>query len=575
MPEENAPQNLLARVRGFVSSFGRSGSTDTGGIDRAGEGVLPPTSMPQTVATSSSGMMGQLRVDNDLMSRYVDYENMDDEPLIASGVDVYADDATQMDRQTQKVMWATSDDPNIQAEAAEVLDKRLAVNESAWEITRSLCKYGNDFERILVGNRGVVGLDYLSAPQTRRFEHKGEHAFVWNARGEFRMSDEDVLKALKTGDTLGPTNVGFEHWNVVHFRLRTKSRGARYGYGVQESARGAYKRLMMLEDSSIIHKVTRAPSRLAYYVNVGTKSGDEAYAFTNKVAQSHKTRRVVNPDTGQLELQPHIMAQNENIYVPVREGKDPTRIEVLQGSDYQSLELVEYFRNKLFAAMKIPRAYLSYDDNMPGRASLSAEDQKFARSELRIQREIIVGYRRILDVHFAALGYNPYSLNYGLRMTVPSAALELAQLEVEMTRGQLAQTYQEHLSRHWILMNVYGFDEKTTEFILAQRADEMKQEAAAQAAAFGQSAEDVLNVDRFMHDGSRELEKKLAPIIAKQVDIMGEKLGKDVRGSVQMLGEVQKHLKLMDGGQRKRDSILDNNFRAINSQLNDLPTNPY
>ena len=181
---------------------------------------------------------------------------------------------------------------------------------------------------------------------------------------------------------------------------------------------------------------------------------------------------------------------------------------MLSGSDYQSIEVVDYFKDKLFSALKVPKAFLSYDENMPSRATLSMEDLRFARTELRVQRELMAGIRHIIDVHFASIGVNPKTLDYRLNMTVPSSALESAQMEVEMTRTQLASQYGEFVSKEWILGNLFNFTDAEAKKALGQRKKENADE-------FGESIssdENVLNEEKPTKNqavSERKLDKKL------------------------------------------------------------------
>lgn len=415
-----------------------------------------------------------------------------------SAVDVYADDASQPDTQLQRSVWVSSPDKTLQGVLDDLFYKRLRLDEEIWEITRSLVKYGNNYEEMLVTSDGVVGLNFLPAPTVRRVEGpRGElYGFVQDFKGRFGYSPQEFQKILAqrteairmamqpggvppAGDLFQRVSA-LEPWEVAHFRLRGKHRRSVYGYSVLEPARWIWKRLMLLEDAAMIYRLQRAPERYAFYVDVGDLPPGEALAFVNKVRQQHKKKRFVNPSTGKLDLKFEPIAQDDDFWVPVRKGVEGTRIEVLGGPSWQHMDDVQYFQTKMFSALKVPKAYLAQDDNT-ARAVLSSEDVRFARSVLRVQREVRNGLGKIARTHLAALNIDPYSVEYSIHMTVPSAIFELAQLEVRNARADLAARMREHVSLRWVLENVYQLSNEDIRIIIQERSEDTIREGKAQA----------------------------------------------------------------------------------------------
>ena len=491
-----AVQNIVDRLRGaFISDKERGGELLAKGATGP---TYPDSGYDLLQAYGYDALSDYLRLEHDLLSRYVDYEEMDDYPEIASALDIYADDASQPDTQLGRTVWVTSPDKTLQGILDDLFFKRLRLDEEIWEITRSLCKYGNDLEELLVTNEGVVGLNFLPAPTIRRIEGpRGElYGFVQDFKGRFGYSPQEFQKilaqrtaairqAFQPGAARPPGDMlqrvaALEPWEVVHFRLRGKHRRGVYGYSVLESGRWIWKRLMLLEDAAMIYRLQRAPERYAFYVDVGNLPPGEALAFVNKVRQQHKKKRYVNPSTGKLDLKFETLSPDDDFYVPVRNGVEGTRIEVLGSPAWQHMDDVEYFQTKLFTALKVPKAYLAQDDNT-ARAVLSSEDVRFARSVLRVQREIRNGLRKISRIHMAALNIDPYAHEYSIHMTVPSAIFELAQLEVRNARADLASRMREHVSLRWVLENVYQLSDEDIKIIIQERSEDVIREGKAQA----------------------------------------------------------------------------------------------
>lgn len=432
-----------------------------------------------------------LRLEHDLLSRYVDYEEMDDYPEISAALDIVADDATQTDSQRNRTFWVSSQDKDVESNLDYLFHKTLRVDEEIWEIARTLCKYGQDYEELLVNEEGVRGLSFLPPPTVRRIEGpRGElYGFIQDYKGRFGYSPAEFQQILATRAGMRSANpeqnekiAAFEDWEVVHFRLRGKHRRSIYGYSVMEPARWIWKRLMLLEDAALIYRLQRAPERYAFYVDVGDLPPAEALAWTNRVRQQFKKKKFINPSTGKLDLKYEPLAQDEDFFIPVRQGTEGTRVEVLGAPSWQHMDDVEYFRDKLFAAMKVPKAYLAQDEST-ARAVLSSEDVRFARTVLRIQRELRNGLSKVARVHLAALGVDPASVDYDLHMTTPSAIFELAQLEVYNARADLATRMQEHVSLRWILEKIYGLNDDEISTLMKEREEDKIRDYVAEARA--------------------------------------------------------------------------------------------
>jgi hypothetical protein len=237
------------------------------------------------------------------------------------------------------------------------------------------------------------------------------------------------------------------------------------------------------------------------------------------------------------------------------------------------MEDVEYFQNKLFSALKVPKAYLAQDENV-ARAVLSSEDVRFARSVLRVQREVKNGLSKIARTHLAALNIDPYAAEYSIHMTVPSAIFELAQLEVRNARADLAARMREHVSLPWVLKNVYLLSDDDLEVIIRQRSEDTVREGKAAAEVekmSGMAQAEVekakmpppgmegVTSDEKALKGLRLLERKLAslpasqrrPITEEELFRGGTSAGRGaerkLNAIIQSNGQTAKHIKEMSG----------------------------
>lgn len=441
-----------------------------------------------------SGLGRSLEISQNLMRRFIDYENMEDYPEIAASYDIYADDSTQPDMLRNVTVWVSSPDKQVEESLNRLLHKTLRVEDDIWPLARTLSKYGNVYGEELVTADGVIGINYLPVPTVRRIENNRGRllGFVQDTAGRFEnissMDFAELLKRSMAGQSstsqsyTGQKITVFEDWEVTHWRLSSKHLRSVYGYGVAESARWIWKRLMLLEDAALIFKLTRAPSRYAFYVDTGSLDQDRALAYVDMVARRLKRKKFINPSTGKPDFRYNPLAMDEDFFLPTREGRDSTRIDMLSGADYQSTEDIEYFLNKLFAALKVPKTYLGRMEEAT-KAVLSQEDVQFARAIMRIQREICNGFRKVCRVHLSALGLAPHSVEYEIHMTTPSTIFDLARMEVWSAKADLSDRMKESVPMSWILQRIFQFSEDEAIDLMTERDKEVIHQAEIEAQA--------------------------------------------------------------------------------------------
>ncbi len=477
--------------RDTVSKFFRRQSA--GQVAELARGASGEASMPNSMpSTPDSGMSGaymqlatMLTVDTDLMLRYADYENMDDSELISAALDIYADDATVADTVHGKVIWGVSKDKVVRDIINDLLDRRIKIEDDIWTAIRTFVKYGNAYAEIIVNEKGVLGLNWLPPPTVRRIvDMRGNLlGFVQDPTGafSFQLSNKEDLDRLKTAEGLNGA-VFFESWQVIHWRMRGKQMRALYGFSLLDSVRWVWKRLLMLEDSSLVCKLSKAPARFAFYIDTGEIPPREARAIVDDVRRRYKKKKIIDPSTGRVDFRFNPLEQSEDFFIPTRAGKDATRVEVLSGPDYDDTGVLEYFRKKLYGGLRIPPQYLGGTE-VTNRAALTQEDVQFARLEMRIQREFIGGLNQVVRVHLAALNIDPDSVKWALRMPAPSSIFEMQQVEVWNARAALAGALQPFFTNPWIMANIFHLSDEDALFASEAKQHETEQQALAQAQA--------------------------------------------------------------------------------------------
>jgi hypothetical protein len=387
----------------------------------------------------------------------------------------FANDATQPNMDNGRVCWVQSPDQAVVDMADTLIKRRLRLEDDLFSIAYTLCQYGNDFEEVLVTENGVVGLNNLAAPTMRRIEKLNGSmiGYVQDVTGRF-TANQDELRRMLAGALTIPKHVAlFEDWQVCHFRLRSTTRRSPYGVSVGEGARWIWKRLVMLEDAVMIYKLTRSPARYAFYVDVTDVPPNRVETFLKRAKRDLKKKKMVNPNNNFLDMRYNPLANDEDFFIAVRDGRALSRVEVLSGPDYQNVDDVQYFQRKLHGALMVPRAYMGQDAPIQGRAILSNEDVRAARVSLQIQKELRNGVERLIRTDLAARGHpSPWAVELDVMMTVPSNIYELAAMEVKNARADFAARIQPYVSMRWLLENVFKLSDAEIREVEKQRQRE-------------------------------------------------------------------------------------------------------
>tara|TARA_E500000318_G_scaffold106596_1_gene114761 strand:+ start:1538 stop:3430 length:1893 start_codon:yes stop_codon:yes gene_type:complete len=355
---------------------------------------------------------------------YSDYEAMDTDPIIASALDIIADEATVKNEQNE-ILSIKSSDENIQRVLYNLFYDILNIEFNLWSWTRNMCKYGDFFLKLEIAEKfGVYNVLPYTVYHILRREGEDPNepqrvTFTLDPDGLASSQNPNYLPNKKDRKT-----IDFDNYEIAHFRLISDTNYLPYGRSYLEPARKLYKQYSLMEDAMLIHRIMRAPEKRMFYINVGSIPPNEVDQFMQKTINSMKKTPYVGQD-GQYNLKFNMQNMMEDFYLPVRGGDTSTRIETTKGLDYDGVTDVMYLLNKMFAALKIPKAYFGYEGDLSGKATLAAEDIRFARTVERIQRILESELTKIALVHLYTQGFKGESLtNFEIRLTTPSIIFE-------------------------------------------------------------------------------------------------------------------------------------------------------
>jgi hypothetical protein len=394
---------------------------------------------------------------------YSDYEAMDTDPLIASTLDVLADEST-LKSDMGEVLSIKSSDENIQRVLYNLYYDVLNIEFNLWSWIRNMCKYGDFFLKLEISEEFGV---YNVLPYTvyNMVRHEGVDKDS-PTKVTFTI-DPDGLASSADPNYLPNTNkniITLENYEVAHFRLISDTNYLPYGRSYIEPARKVFKQLTLMEDAMLIHRIMRAPEKRMFYVNVGAIPPNEVEQFMQKTINTIKKTPYIDPQTGQYNLRFNMMNMMEDFYLPVRGGDTSTRIETTKGLEYDGTNDIEYLRDKMFAALKVPKAYFGYEKDLTGKATLAAEDIRFARTVERLQRIVESELTKIGLVHLYSQGFKGESLtNFEIKLTTPSIVYEQEKVALMKEKIDLATQMQatKLFSSDYIYDHIFNLSEDT------------------------------------------------------------------------------------------------------------------
>ena len=396
---------------------------------------------------------------------YSDYDVMDNDAIIASALDIIADECS-LKNEMGEVLQIRSSDEDIQKILYNLFYDVLNIEFNLWSWTRQMCKYGDFFLKLEIAEKfGVYNVLPYTAyhmerqegwdkdnPMSVRFKYNPE-GYVGGGYGQFSVPHQF------SPDTTG---IYFDNYEIAHFRLLTDVNYLPYGRSYIEPARKLYKQYSLMEDAMLIHRISRAPEKRIFYINVGSIPPNEVENFMKKTIATMKKTPYVDQQTGEYNLKYNMQNMLEDFYIPVRGNDSATKIETTKGLDYTGMEDVVYLRDKLFAALKVPKAFMGYEKDLTGKATLAAEDIRFARTIDRIQRILLSELYRIALVHLYVQGYKGEMLtNFELSLTTPSIIYDQERIALMKEKVDLAKNIMDAqlLPTDWIYHHIFHFSE--------------------------------------------------------------------------------------------------------------------
>ncbi len=425
------------------------------------------------------------------MASYYDYESMEYTPEISAALDVYSEESTTPDKDGE-ILKVYSESKRIKSVLSDLFLNKLDINTNLPMWTRNTCKFGDNFIYLkLDPEKGIVGCQQLPNIQIERLE-KGMR---FQPDKYSQEMENDALKFVWK-----EKNMEFNFWEVGHFRILGDDRKLPYGTSMLEKARRIWKQLLLSEDAMLIYRVSRAPERRVFKVFVGNMDDKDVDPYVQRVANKFKRDQIADPKTGNVDLRYNQLAVDQDFFIPVRDATATNPIETLPGgTNLAEIADIEYIQKKLVTALRVPKAYLGFEEAVGDGKNLSLLDIRFARTINRIQKSMIAELNKIAIIHLFLLGFEDELTNFSLGLHNPSKQSDLLGVEVWKEKITLykdavtpiADTVAP-VSASWAKKHILGFSDEEIRLDLQQQRIER-----AVSAELGKTAEVITKTGLF------------------------------------------------------------------------------
>ena len=356
------------------------------------------------------------------LAAYYDYESMEFTPEISAALDIYAEESTTLSEKGE-ILTIYSESDRVKAILEDLFKEKLDINTNLQMWARGVCKYGDNFVYLKVDpEKGVIGCQQLPNIEIERIE--GAATKTPGNEKSIKMPSRELRFQWSNKE------MEFQSWEIAHFRLLGDDRKLPYGTSMLDKIRRIWKQLLLAEDAMLIYRTSRAPERRVFKVFVGNMDDKDIEPYVQRVASKFKRDQISDPRNGQVDMRYNQMAVDQDYFIPVRDPAQTNPIETLAGAaNLGEIADIEYIQKKLLAALRIPKAFLGFEEVVGEGKTLALMDIRFARTINRIQKSLIQELNKIALIHLYLLGLEDELGNFSLSLTNPSAQSDLLRIE--------------------------------------------------------------------------------------------------------------------------------------------------
>ena len=371
-------------------------------------------------------------------------EEMARDSLVGSAMEIISDDACQKDEKYNAVVYVESADTDLKKFLEDFLRDNIDIENRIWTWTFEVVKHG-DFKlrrrEYFAGNdrklKNVYYEDVLNPYSVSRIEYMGNVLGYEDADSSFNTSIIHGNAGVASSTSM---SAKFESSDkFVHFMNSKLSKRIRadirvknpetedtevvtcfkvVGTSIVDNARHIFRVMSMLDNMLILSRIARSTQYNLVKIEVGNASPVKTQQMLSDTRRRLEGATKLKKNHG-MRTDPSPIPVNSNVYLPTRDGKGDVTIESVGDMvDVGSIVDIDYFRDKLFAALKIPKQYMGFDESMGalGNNSLVKMDIRYARSVQRVQNIMINGITNLCNNYLKFRGKNSDIGKFKIRM---------------------------------------------------------------------------------------------------------------------------------------------------------------
>lgn len=455
--KENTTDDIIREVK--IVEDGRVGSFFDGSIEsihskqsiNEGKVNLSPSNLQQLLGNDDTNALGQvidgIRGDYSLSDIFLENEEMSKDSVIGAAMEILADDSCTVDETTHFAIMVDSTDEGLKKFIEDFLRNNINIEDRLWSWAYEIVKHG-DFKlrrreyyagSEKSGIKSVYYEDVINPYLVSRIEYMGNVLGYEDEDYAFESgSYQDAGQFSTVGSGISGSARFEKSDEFVHFISSKLSKREKIklnvkkadntreevtcyrvvGTSIVDSARTMFRINALIDNILVLSRIARSTQFNIVKVEVGNAGAGQTQQMLSDVRRRFQANTKMQKGVG-FRSDPSPIPINSNIYLPTRDGKGDVTVESIgDGVDVQSIVDVDYFTDKLFASLKVPKQYLGFAESLGsmGNNSLVKQDLRYARSVSRVQQILINGITDLVENYLKYRGRGSDVGAFSIRM---------------------------------------------------------------------------------------------------------------------------------------------------------------
>ena len=452
---------------------------------------VPPAHDDGAVEVAAGGVYGTYvdlegtsKSEGDLVSRY---RTMAMQPECDSAIEdivneaVVIDDAVPLDIKLDDLEYSDNIKNKIREEFHNVL-KLLEFNARGYDIFKQWYIDGRLYYHIMVSEKKPrEGIKELRKIDPRKIKKVREKITAIDPRTKVVIEkgyNEYYVYYAKgvPGAGTGTSGIRVAKDAVCHVTSGLVDPNNQFVLGYLHKAIKPLNQLRMLEDATVIYRLSRAPERRIFYIDVGNLPPAKAEQYLANMMAKYKNRLVYDATTGEVRDDRKFMTMLEDFWLPRREGGRGTQIDTLPGgTNLGEMDDVDYFRRKLYKSLNVPVTRMEAENQFNlGRATeITRDELKFTKFIKRLRNRFTHLFDNLLEIQLVLKGiinrkdWAKIRENISFEFSHDNYFAELKEAEIIRERLNLASEIDQFVGKYyslgWIRKNVLQMTEEEIE----------------------------------------------------------------------------------------------------------------